>query len=70
MSLTSMDESSFKLKRIEGSNNLYLHLAKDGHWQNKVDNSLLFSDRSAFTADVAEKLTSNLDNDVLDINER
>ena len=35
ISLTSMDDSSGKLIRVRETNNLYLHLARDRHWQRK-----------------------------------
>ena len=35
ISLTSMDDSSVKLTRVGWPNNLYMHLARDGHWQRK-----------------------------------
>ena len=33
--LTSMNDSFVRLARIEEPNNIYLHLARDGHWQRK-----------------------------------
>ena len=48
--LISIDDSSVKLTRNGNQNNLYLHLAREGHCQKKnVDNSLLFRSESAST---------------------